>query len=352
MFNQIYQNLNDLDLISFRNEGFIQSFFDSDVIWLGHGDNAQGEISFSNCNFFKNECNKFTPKYVVKTNKTELLNFLQDFKCKYPLQILDNRDSFYVEDVSKIKSWIKNGHIAKMVAVTSESYSIKKYFDVLSVIFNLLENLSGSIYGYWRNDQGVLGITPEPLFVCNDVTGYTFALAGTISKEIPNYKEILLNDPKELSEHNLVIDDLERKLINMATEVKILKTEVIDFGNIAHLKTTLNFKLKESENHFELIKKLSPSAALGGYPAQVVNDYYSKTVHYNMHKDKRIFGATMGLMTKDYSQALVMIRNVQWDKNKLWIESGSGIVCDSIIEKELSEVKRKRDTIKKAIFLC
>ncbi|NCY26051.1 MAG: hypothetical protein EBX37_14775 [Alphaproteobacteria bacterium] len=43
---------------------------------------------------------------------------------------------------------------------------------------------------------------------------------------------------------------------------------------------------------------------------------------------------------------LVSIRNVQWKKNLVFIESGGGVVAESELIKEMEEIHLKRNTIK------
>lgn len=349
MLNQTMKNLEHLDLISFRKRGVIQSNFNSKTVWLGYGENVTGKITFFRNNFFKKDYNFYTPQYLIKTNIPDLLLFLAKYEVKYFLDIVQNLDDQYLSDVNMIKGWIQSGNIQKMVAVTSETYSIADSFDPLAIIFNLAQNLSGSLYGDWSEDYGIIGITPEPLYVCDKETCFTYALAGTISKSEESYKSVLLNDPKEMVEHKLVIDDLVKKLKDFSSNIKVLNTETIDFGHLAHLKTKIEFDLNSDLDSQKLTSSLSPSAALGGFPAQSVNKLYPNTKHFQLMGEQRVFGGCIGMQYNNYNQSLVMIRNLQWNKKQMWIESGSGIVEKSNPENELKEVIRKRETIKKAI---
>lgn len=351
MSNQTFNNLADLDIFSFIKKGAIQSVFNSDIIWLGHGEHVTGEITFLRVNFFKNQCISYTPKYIIKTTISELKEFLATHKIKYQLDIMQNLDNLYFADVEKIKRWITEGKVQKMVAVTTEKYKVPINFSPLTILANLISELQGSLYGNWDSDYGIIGISPEPLYVCEQNKCLTYALAGTISKDETSYQDSLLNDPKEIHEHNLVIDDLTSKLRKISKNINVGNTETIDFGHLAHLKTNIEFDLDINIDSKGLIDNLAPSAALGGFPADVVSTFYSKTNHYQQMSENRIFGGTIGLEYNGYKQALVMIRNLQWDQNQMWIESGSGIVEKSVASKELEEVRKKRDTIKKALFI-
>jgi menaquinone-specific isochorismate synthase len=343
--------LTDLDWDSFARRGHIQGEFGTDSLWLGYGPEASGEIKFFQFNFFQTDSSQTCPAYVVKTTKEDLLRSLSQHSLNKVHELIHNDDDCYLEDVRQIKNWIGNNEIQKLVAVTKESYHKPESFNPLAYLAKALDKLPGTLYGFWNETYGMMGITPEPLFLYQGNKGFTYALAGTISTNEEQYQQKLLNDPKELNEHQLVIDDLCQKLGPLVENVHIEPTEVLDYGNIAHLKTRLNFQLKPLVEVAELVKSLSPSAALGGYPTQLAWDYLKQTQHYTFMEDQRQFGGVVGLQNKDFKQALVAIRNLQWNQEELWIESGSGIVASSQVDKELKEVQKKRDAIKKALLL-
>lgn len=373
MFSQAFVQLDEIQsevfLEIFLENGVVQEEFDGSTLWLGYGPEAHGAITFFDMNFFHTQSRNYTPAYIIKTTRLELIEKLRtlDFDKVLSLKVLNNYDLQYKEDVEKIKSWINDGTIEKMVAITTESYTHSEKFSPITMIYKCLSSMPGFLYGFWNNDGGIIGMTPEPLFVCNQHKCYTFALAGTISTNEPEFKSILQNDPKEISEHQLVIDDIENKLNGMnsldtnsggmnsndnkkvvkaISDIKIESTELLHFGSIAHLKTRINFSFNSDKTE-ELVGALSPTAALGGYPAKASSLRLKNTHHYRFMGEKRFFGGTVGLKYRGYAQGLVAIRNIQWDSLKIWIESGSGIVLESDVDKELQEVQNKREVVKK-----
>ncbi len=65
---------------------------------------------------------------------------------------------------------------------------------------------------------------------------------------------------------------------------------------------------------------------------------------------RRTFGAPFGLEREDHSAiALVAIRNVQWQSDRLRIGSGAGQLPESTLEREFEELRQKREQVK-ALF--
>jgi isochorismate synthase EntC len=350
MLSQAFVQLDDIQMDSFFHRAVIQQEFAGDAIWLGFGDDSQGEVTFFNENFFHTKKQSYTPAYVAKTNREDFLKWMQPFKQDFILEVEQNLDHEYLKDVAQIQKWIHQKRIQKMVAITTESYSKPCLFNPITMAYNCLSNMPGTFYSMWDNNFGIVGMTPEPLFVCDKKQCYTFALAGTISTENSNYQETLLQDPKELSEHQMVIDDIKLKLNSTASKtfkIDVEPTQLLNYGTIAHLKTKINFDVSTETNTMGLVETLSPTAALGGFPKVSANSLLKKTQHYKLIGDERFFGGTVGLEYPGFTQALVAIRNIQWNEQKVWIESGSGIVAQSDANKELVEVQNKRNAVKK-----
>jgi menaquinone-specific isochorismate synthase len=344
-------NLSELDFSAFLNCGEIIQMPNSNEVWLGCGQlESKGEINstkFYQCNFKGDDFREFAPKFLVKTTTEDLSSYLSEkFSSFTQIFALQNRDNLFVADVRKMVEWIKSEEpIEKLVAVTTCEYGFKVKEHPLSQFKRLLE-LNGAIYGKWINGKGTLGVSPEPLFIKTKENWITKALAGTVSTDIPNFSHVLLNDDKELLEHDLVIRDIVFKLDKFATQIKVEATTCVEFGAIAHIQTLISF---DSDTHgpHSLIHALSPTAALGGYPAKNVYSFLSRVNYYQKEKDERLFGGIFGIISPDECFGLVSIRNIYWTEDGLTIHSGCGVVKNSTPEKELDEVQNKRSIIER-----
>ena len=259
---------------------------------------------------------------------------------------VENSDDIFSKDLAKIKTWfIDDQNLKKLVAVTTSRYKLKNKAHPLSQIKAMI-NLPGSIYGQWKDGKGVIGVSPEPLFVKEKNGWRTRSLAGTISTDESQYKQKLLGDPKEKNEHDLVISDIVHKMKPFAKTIKTGSTTVEAYGKIAHLQTEIFFEAEYLSSE-KIVQLLSPTAALGGYPQSLSQRYLQDLGYFNEAGENRYFGGVMGLDFEDESFGLVGIRNFYWDHHQQQgiIHSGCGVVRQSDPQLELLEVKKKRNVI-------
>lgn len=198
-------------------------------------------------------------------------------------------------------------------------------------------------YGYWNKLEGFLGASPELLFRKEKDQISTMALAGTG----PINGTPLLNDKKELYEHQLVIDDLQTKLADCKLEWE--ETYEWKVGPLKHLKTLAHGLTQK--NHSELLNLLHPTAALGVVPSHFG---LKKVAEFCNPELRKYFGAPFGVQLEDSNKTelfIVALRNIQWDIHNTYLGSGCGLVKDSQIEKEWNELSLKRSFTKRFLNL-
>lgn len=200
------------------------------------------------------------------------------------------------------------------------------------------------VFGFWNGDAGVLGATPEVLFHVKDHQLKTMALAGTRSQE---KKQELLKDSKELKEHQFVIEDLKQKLEKFGW-AKVGKTEIAEFGTIAHLKTEIEIELSHLEVD-DLLKRLHPTAALGVFPRNY-GIQWMKDLPYQ--EQRGVFGAPLTFsLSHTEVISIVAIRCLQWSPLGSQIGTGCGIIESSDLQREWSELALKRQSVMKILGL-
>lgn len=289
----------------------------------------------------------FTDQYLLYVPQETKLFDLKDLIAQIQMGAVrfdstGTEDKIYESDFAKLLHSF-NQELKKVVLVSRESYKATDFFSAKKALFlKSLQFGTGTPYGFWNSDYGVCGSTPETLFSLNGSTLKTFALAGTSKK---GFEKDLLDSKKDRVEHNFVIDDLLEKLSSFSTKIDVDGTKVVSFKDIIHLRTDVTASLKNNADLFKLTSLLSPTAALGGYPKDLALKFL-KATSYQKKYPNRYFGSAFGLFSADFSQVLVMIRNVQWQGDKFFIESGGGVVADSNFAQELAEIQLKRSVIK------
>ena len=203
-------------------------------------------------------------------------------------------------------------------------------------------------YGFWTPEEGILGATPEILFSYDKREGAleTMALAGTRASALEAHAS-LVNDPKEMFEHDLVIKGLKEKLGSFG-EPQVSPTYVWDLGVISHLRTDISVEFANppaSENFFsEMCMLLHPTAALGVAPNGADWRFLKKC---DGTQKRFRFGAPFGLLNPaGKSVVLVAIRNIQWLEDQLILGAGCGIVEQSRLENEWHELEMKRRSVR------
>ena len=222
-------------------------------------------------------------------------------------------------------------------------------------IRQLLLQLQGQTpYAYLSPTTGIIGGTPETLFSFENgsPTLCTMALAGTraTSEERANS---LLTDSKERLEHELVAHGLREKLKALG-ELEISSPRVWEIGPLSHLRSDVRLKIpndsaRPDRRFTEMVTLLHPTPALGVAPVSVDWRHYLKSLDEPVERGR--FGAPFGLVDPDgRTQALVAIRNVQWNERGLiLIGSGCGVVKGSEVEKEWLEMELKRRSVRQLL---
>ena len=246
----------------------------------------------------------------------------------------------------KSKEQIKKNKIQKVVPVFFEMIPISlEKTDISILIYQLItrSRKGGFAYGWWSNEQAILGYTPEYLFKKEDLYVQTMALAGTAWSAQHDLKK----DKKEIREHELVIEEI-KKVIKPLGKSHISDTYIYSIENISHLRTDFKVQLKKNISFEQLCYLLHPTPALGGVPRKSALNLLAE-----LHKENNLrygFGSPFGVVKDDRAFCVVAIRNVQFIKGKMYIGSGCGLVKGSQLEREWEELRKKRQTIKDILF--
>jgi len=259
----------------------------------------------------------------------------------------------FCEMVEKAKHHIVEGDIFQVVL------SNRLEADFEGSLFNtyrVLRTLNPSPYMFYFSgtDMEVAGSSPETLVKLEDGILHTFPLAGsrprgdTEEKDLELEKE-LLADPKELAEHNMLVDlgrnDLGR-ISKFGTVVLEKYHSVERYSHIMHIGSTVRGEIREDFDALDAISAVLPAGTLSGAPkiraCQIIND---------LENNKRgIYGGGIGYI--DFTGNLdlcIGIRLAYKKNNKVFIRSGAGIVADSVPEKEYQESLDKAAAVIKAL---
>jgi|GEM_PF-1759057 len=245
-------------------------------------------------------------------------------------------------------SEIEKGQIQKVVLARKETFKLKNANASQLLVAGLHLFSDCYIYLYRPSKSlGFLSFTPEKLFSLENEKISTDAIAGTRARGVDSKSDYdltqdLLQNSKELVEHELVCIEIENKLkkLNMLP-LCTQKLGLLKLKNVQHLHSTYEAILTK-ENFpglYSLVRSMHPTPAVGGYPW----DNARKIILENEDFDRGLYSAPVGIMTPEKMEFLVGIRSslINEEKNEIQLFAGVGVVEGSQSAHEWIETKNK-----------
>ena len=262
----------------------------------------------------------------------------------------------YCDMVLKAKNYIKEGDIFQVVLSNRIEAEISgSLFDTYRVLRTT--NPSPYMFYFSSNDIEIAGASPETLVKLTDRQLYTFPLAGTrprgkTEEEDLELEKELLNDEKELAEHNMLVD-LGRNDIGRISEIGSVSVDkylsIERFSHVMHIGSTVSGTLRSDLDALSAIDSILPAGTLSGAPkiraCEIINE---------LEDNKRgIYGGAIGYVDLSGNiDTCISIRIAFARNNKVYIRSGAGIVADSVPEKEFEECLNKAAAVINALKIA
>lgn len=272
-----------------------------------------------------------------------------------PLRPLFSREEF-CEMVRKAKHYIYEGDIFQVVLSNRlDADFAGSLLDCYRVL--RCTNPSPYMFYFSGDDIEVAGASPETLVKLENSELYTFPLAGTrprgaTPEEDKRLEEELLRDPKELAEHNMLVDlgrnDLGR--ISKFGTVKVEKYLSVErFSHVMHIGSTVRGEIREGKDAIDAVEAVLPAGTLSGAPklraCQIINE---------LENNKRgLYGGAIGYI--DFAGNLdtcIAIRIAYAKGGRVFVRSGAGIVADSVPETEHQECVNKAAAVVRALEIA
>lgn len=293
-------------------------------------------LEFQVRDFYQHKKSFYHPADIIIITKNELQKALPAHEKEYQTSGEKRFQDLFKKDFKLFRSaplGLKKAVLMSRVEFLTEApHLLKKRSFCRSILSTI-----GEPYGFWRNNYSIIGSTPEVLFDTDRSTIHTFALAGTAPK---NHSAELILSKKNTHEHDIVIKNIMEDLAPFCYELQRSQTQLSSYGDLVHLKTLIEGKIKEELEIDDLITALSPTAALGGYPREEARRFLLQT-HYHYLFPQRFHGSSFTVSHEGQTRSLVMIRNIQLQNNTLIIEAGAGVVEGSEEESEFAEINHK-----------
>ena len=259
----------------------------------------------------------------------------------------------YSEIVNKAKKYIHDGDIFQVVL--SRKFSFDMNGDNLT-LYKTLRNLNPSPYMYHlkQDSKTIIGASPEMLVRITNEKVETFPIAGTrkiTENEQENQKlsEELMHDEKEIAEHTMLVD-LGRNDIGRVCKFGTVHPESLmqikQFSHVQHIVSHVVGNLAPENDMFDAFKAIFPAGTVSGAPKvramEIIDELETES--------RGPYAGAVGYFSfNGCCDFAIAIRSIFIDGNKGFVQSGAGIVSDSIAENEFKETEHKAKAMLQAL---
>jgi len=264
--------------------------------------------------------------------------------------------SNYEAGVDAIKQYIVDGDA--MQVVLSQRLSIPFESEPIN-LYRALRCLNPSPYMYFLDldDFQIVGSSPEILVRIEDDIVTVRPIAGTrprgkTEEDDLALEEDLLQDPKELAEHLMLIDLGRNDVGRVADTGSVALTDkmIIErYSHVMHIVSNVTGKLKKGMNAIDVLRATFPAGTVSGAPKIRAMEIIDE-----LEPVKRgVYSGAVGYLSWNGNMdTAIAIRTAVIKDKILHIQAGAGIVADSVPRNEWDETMNKGRAIFRAVSLA
>lgn len=308
---------------------------------------------------FKNEC------YIIETfdehPQDEAFEKLQNVFLErnipsFSFEKAADTNSNFTDDefLKRVKQGIVHCNLGDVFQVVfSRQFNTKFKGDEFQV-YRALRSINPSPYLFYFDYGGykIFGSSPEAQIVVDEKQAVIYPIAGTFRRTGDDAADAelakkLLADPKENSEHIMLVDLARNDLSRSSDDVKVeTYKEIQYYSHVIHLVSKVTGQLREGVDPLEIVGSTFPAGTLSGAPKYRAMEL----INENENIARGFYGGAIGFMdfTGNFNHA-IMIRTFLSRANKLYFQAGAGIVSKSDPESEVQEVYNKLAALESAM---
>ena len=255
--------------------------------------------------------------------------------------------------VSKAKEYIKAGDIIQ--AVLCQRLETETATDPFE-IYRALRFINPSPYMFYLEleDLRVIGSSPETMV---RLTGDTIELRpiagtrrrGSTAEEEKALEADLLSDPKERAEHIMLVD-LGRNDVGRVARVGTVEVNELmaieRYSHVIHIVSNVRGQLAADKTPFDLFVSAFPAGTVSGAPKIRAMQIISE-----LEPEKRaLYAGAIGYFGYNGNlDTCIALRTLVIKDGTAYIQAGSGIVADSVPEREREESWNKAQALLRAV---
>jgi anthranilate synthase component 1 len=272
----------------------------------------------------------------------------------------------FCKNVEKAKEYIKAGDIFQVV-VSQRLWT--EYTGEPFALYRSLRQINPSPYMAYFNfqDWQIIGSSPE-VMVKAERDGFGEAIAegrsstiatvrpiagtrprGKTPKEDASLAQDLLQDPKEIAEHVMLVD-LGRNDLGRVCEsgsVKVDELMAIErYSHVMHIVSNVVGKLADNKTAWDLLQACFPAGTVSGAPKIRAMEI----IHELEPSRRSVYSGVYGYYDfEGQLNSAIAIRTMVLRDGKVSVQAGAGLVADSEPEKEYEETLNKARGLLEAI---
>jgi anthranilate synthase component 1 len=295
------------------------------------------------------------PELIADYNNIDSKSFNdnENFQLK---KIKEESPEYFIERINKVKKYIYEGDVFQ--SNLSREWSVTEAENIKSTtLYNKLRQKNpASFSGIAKfNNVTVISSSPERLIKVKDNIVETRPIAGTIRRSSNKAEDIelannLLNDPKEKSEHVMLVDMERNDLGKICKTGTIFVNEMMvleSLQHVHHIVSNIKGLLKNDVTPGDIIKAVFPGGSITGCPKVRCMEI----IHELENTARNSYTGSMGYLDNNGNMDLnILIRTIEKTSSKLTFKMGAGIVNDSEINQELQETRNKAKGLLEAML--
>ena len=290
-----------------------------------------------------NNIDKCIQKLNSEIEKSDTINITNSKKTIDPISNYKKEE--YLQIIKQAKKYILNGDIFQVVP--SQRFQCKYLLNAKSLYRSLRRlNPSPFLVNLNFDDFGLVASSPEILVRVRDGKVTIRPIAGTrkrgetVNEDLELSKD-LINDPKELAEHLMLLDlgrnDVGRVAI-IGTVNVTEKMSIEYYSHVMHIVSNVEGLLDEKYDSIDALISGFPAGTVSGAPKIRAMEIIEELENVN----RSFYGGAIGYFDSNgQMDTCISLRTGLVKNNNLFIQSGGGIVYDSDPEKEYEETINK-----------
>jgi len=223
-------------------------------------------------------------------------------------------------------------------------------------VYDKLREVNPSPYMYYLQfgEKTLLGASPEILVSSINGKVLTTPTAGTVQRgatpeEDAFYSRKLLNDPKEIAEHNMLVDLHRNDLGKIAQKGTVIIEDlmyIIRFSHVQHIVSDISCLQHKDKDALDVLAATLPGGVLTGAPKIET----IKIISRNETAPRGPYGGAVGRFSFNGDCYFCMpIRSLFCYEEACFAQTSSGAVLDSTADGEYDEIERKLEAMQVTI---